>query len=107
MSRVLNHTGLVKGTTRARVLKVKLAQFCDPPLTTVHIPRDEIGRTICGCLMNDERAFRAHEFVIDPELVVRYSAGPAATPSSLAESRRDTRSDAGSARARPTRHVSV
>ena len=59
---------------------VKLAQFCDPPLTTVHIPRDEIGRTICECLMNDERALRAHEFVIDPELVVRESTGPAATP---------------------------
>jgi DNA-binding LacI/PurR family transcriptional regulator len=59
---------------------VKLAQFCDPPLTTVHIPRDEIGRTICDCLMNDERALRAHEFIIDPELVVRDSTGPAATP---------------------------
>ncbi len=60
---------------------VKLAQFCDPPLTTVHIPRDEIGRTICECLMNDEKALRAHEFVIDPELVLRESTGPAATPS--------------------------
>jgi LacI family transcriptional regulator len=59
---------------------VKLAQFCDPPLTTVHIPRDEIGRTICECLMTDERALRAHEFVIDPELVVRESTGPAAAP---------------------------
>jgi DNA-binding LacI/PurR family transcriptional regulator len=59
---------------------VKLAQFCDPPLTTVHIPRDEIGRTICECLMNDEKALRAQEFIIDPELVVRDSTGPAATP---------------------------
>jgi LacI family transcriptional regulator len=59
---------------------VKLAQFCDPPLTTVHIPRDEIGRTICECLMNDENALHAHEFVIDPELVLRDSTGPAAMP---------------------------
>ncbi len=59
---------------------VKLAQFCDPPLTTVHIPRDEIGRTICECLMTDERALGAREFVIDPELVVRDSTGSAATP---------------------------
>jgi LacI family transcriptional regulator len=58
---------------------VKLAQFCDPPLTTVHIPRDEIGRTICECLMNDEKELRAHEFVIDPELVLRDSTGPAST----------------------------
>jgi LacI family transcriptional regulator len=58
---------------------VKLAQFCDPPLTTVHIPRDEIGRTICECLMNDEKAVGAHEFVIDPELVLRDSTGPAPT----------------------------
>ena len=31
---------------------VNLAQFCHPALTTVHIPRDQIGRTICECLMN-------------------------------------------------------
>jgi LacI family transcriptional regulator len=86
---------------------VKLAQFCEPPLTTVHIPRDEIGRTICECLMNDEKALHAHEFVIDPELVLRGSTGPAATPPSPAESRRGTRSGAGSARGRRTRNVSV
>ena len=33
---------------------VNLAQFCYPALTTVHIPRDQIGRTICECLMNRE-----------------------------------------------------
>ena len=54
---------------------VNLAQFCQPALTTVHIPRDEIGRTICESLMNDENALRAHEFVIDPELVLRDSTG--------------------------------
>jgi LacI family transcriptional regulator len=54
---------------------INLAQFCDPALTTVHIPRDEIGRTICESLMNDEHAQRSHEFVIDPELVLRDSTG--------------------------------
>jgi LacI family transcriptional regulator len=54
---------------------VNLAQFCQPALTTVHIPRDEIGRTICECLMNGENALRPHEFVIDPELVLRDSTG--------------------------------
>jgi DNA-binding LacI/PurR family transcriptional regulator len=56
---------------------VSLAQFCYPALTTVHIPRDQIGRTICECLMNRETALLEHEFVIDPELVLRDSTGPA------------------------------
>jgi DNA-binding LacI/PurR family transcriptional regulator len=57
---------------------VNLAQFCYPALTTVHIPRDQIGRTICECLMNRENALLEREFVIDPELVLRDSTGPAA-----------------------------
>jgi LacI family transcriptional regulator len=57
---------------------VNLAQFCHPALTTVHIPRDLIGQTICDCLMNREKALLEHEFVIDPELVLRDSTGPAA-----------------------------
>ena len=56
---------------------VTLAQFCHPALTTVHIPRDEIGRTICDVLMNRGKAPLQHEFVIDPELVLRDSTGPA------------------------------
>jgi DNA-binding LacI/PurR family transcriptional regulator len=55
---------------------VALAQFAVPSLTTVHIPRDEIGRTICDCLMGDEVP-KAREFIIEPELVVRDSTGPA------------------------------
>ena len=54
---------------------VTLSQFAVPALTTVHIPRDEIGRTICDCLLNPDVA-REHEFVIEPELVVRESTGP-------------------------------
>jgi LacI family transcriptional regulator len=57
---------------------IKLAQFCHPPLTSVHIPRDEIGQTICDCLINTEFKLLEQEFVIDPELVVRDSTGPAA-----------------------------
>ena len=57
---------------------VNLAQFCYPALTTVHIPRDQIGRTICECLMNRESAQLEHEFIVDPELVLRDSTGPAA-----------------------------
>ena len=56
---------------------VTLAQFCYPALTSVHIPRDEIGRTICECLLNRDDPPLHREFVIEPELVVRDSTGPA------------------------------
>jgi LacI family transcriptional regulator len=56
---------------------VTLSQFAVPALTTVHIPREQIGRTICACLMRDDVA-REQEFVVEPELVVRDSTGPAA-----------------------------
>jgi LacI family transcriptional regulator, galactose operon repressor len=58
---------------------VKLSEFCYPALTTVHIPRDRIGRIICDCLMplpgKPESA--EHEVVIDPEFLVRDSTAPA------------------------------
>ena len=53
---------------------VTLAQFSVPALTTVHIPRDQIGRTVCACLMRDDVP-REQEFVVEPELVVRDSTG--------------------------------
>ena len=53
---------------------VTLAQFAVPALTTVHIPRDLIGRTVCACLMRDDVP-REQEFVVEPELVVRDSTG--------------------------------
>jgi DNA-binding LacI/PurR family transcriptional regulator len=56
---------------------VSLAQFCYPALTTVHIPRDHIGRTVCECLMHRDSVPPDREFVVDPELVVRDSTGPA------------------------------
>lgn len=58
---------------------VKLSEFCYPPLTTCHIPRDRIGQIICDRLIPqpDQAAPPEHEIVIDPELVVRESTGPA------------------------------
>ena len=56
---------------------VTLAQFAVPALTTMHVPRDEIGRTICECLLSDDAAPASREFIIEPELVVRDSTGPA------------------------------
>jgi LacI family transcriptional regulator len=55
---------------------VTLAQFSVPTLTTVHIPRDQIGRVICDCLMRGDVPSE-QEFVVEPELVVRDSTGPA------------------------------
>ena len=56
---------------------VKLAQFCYPALTSMHIPRDEIGQIICDFLMLKEGAtMLEREIVIDPEFVVRDSTGP-------------------------------
>jgi DNA-binding LacI/PurR family transcriptional regulator len=58
---------------------VKLSEFCYPALTTLHIPREQIGHIICDCLIPapGETAPAEHEIVIDPELVVRESTGPA------------------------------
>jgi DNA-binding LacI/PurR family transcriptional regulator len=58
---------------------IGLSEFCSPPLTTVHIPRDQIGRTIFEFLVPDARHPRSkgREVVISPELVVRESTGPA------------------------------
>ena len=54
---------------------VTLSQFALPALTTMHVPRDEIGRTICECLLS-EHVPTIREFIIEPELVVRASTGP-------------------------------
>jgi LacI family transcriptional regulator len=58
---------------------VKLSEFCYPALTTVHIPRERIGHIICDHLIPEagKPDPAEHEIVIDPELVVRDSTGPA------------------------------
>jgi DNA-binding LacI/PurR family transcriptional regulator len=57
---------------------IKLSEFCSPALTTVHIPRDRIGKLVCESLLaKSDGATADHEMVIDPEFVVRDSTGPA------------------------------
>jgi DNA-binding LacI/PurR family transcriptional regulator len=58
---------------------IELAQFCQPALTTVHIPRDEIGHTVFDSLAptGNIRHMPGREVSITPELVVRDSCGPA------------------------------
>jgi len=54
---------------------IQLGQFSAPPLTSVHVSRDEIGRIICDHLIRHAALDR--EVMIDPELVLRDSTGPA------------------------------
>lgn len=56
---------------------ISLSEMMTPSLTTVHIPCDTLGRKIFAMLT--EKGDSQRELVIDPELVVRESTGPAAT----------------------------
>jgi len=58
---------------------IKLSEFCLPPLTTVHIPREQIGHIIFDNVLGDGQNEHdsGREIVIDPELVLRDSTGPA------------------------------
>ena len=58
---------------------IELAKFCYPALTTVHIPRDQIGHAIFQSLAREDRPHElfGRELVITPEFVVRDSTGPA------------------------------
>lgn len=58
---------------------IKIAEFCSPTLTTVHIPREQIGHIIFERVLGDCRnGHDNREIVIDPELVVRDSTSVAA-----------------------------
>jgi DNA-binding LacI/PurR family transcriptional regulator len=61
---------------------ISLSEFASPPLTTVNIPREEIGRMAFSALIPEEGAIenggeQGREYLIDPELVIRESTGPA------------------------------
>lgn len=58
---------------------IKLSEFSYPALTTVHIPRDRIGHLVFETLIPESANSKppAREIVIDPELVLRESTGPA------------------------------
>jgi len=57
---------------------IKLSEYCDPPLTTVDIPRDQIGRLAFASLAPEKEKMRApgRELVIEPQMVLRDSTGP-------------------------------
>lgn len=58
---------------------IRLSEFVYPPLTTVNIPRAEIGHTAFQALVppSDESPVEGREFRISPELVIRETTGPA------------------------------
>ncbi len=59
---------------------IKLSEFSYPSLTTLHIPRDRIGHLAFGMLVPESAAVgkvSGREILIDPELVLRDSTGPA------------------------------
>lgn len=60
---------------------IALSEFCYPPLTTVHIPRDTIGHILFSILVpgTQPAGLLGEEIVVEPKLVVRESTGPASS----------------------------
>ncbi len=58
---------------------IELADFSDPPLTTMHIPREQIGQLMFKLLAPELSGndLPAQDTVLTPELVLRDSTGPA------------------------------
>jgi LacI family transcriptional regulator len=63
---------------------IGLSEFCCPSLTTVHIPRDRIGHIAFDILIPETVKGKppGREVLLDPELVLRESTGPAADAAS-------------------------
>jgi DNA-binding LacI/PurR family transcriptional regulator len=61
---------------------IRLSEYVDPPLTTIHIPRDIVGQMVFESLLpSGERNTRTgRELVIEPEFLVRESTAPAPRP---------------------------
>ena len=59
---------------------ILLSRYTSPSLTTVRIPRDELGRMAFQSLlkMHNSKSRRGAKFTVETELVVRRSTGPAA-----------------------------
>ncbi len=58
---------------------ILLSEFCYPSLTTVHIPREQVGHLAFDVLVPEAVKGKppGREVLIDPELVLRESTGPA------------------------------
>jgi DNA-binding LacI/PurR family transcriptional regulator len=58
---------------------ISLSEFACPPLTTIDVPRERIGHLVSDALMPDREVsdLWGRETVIEPELIIRDSTGPA------------------------------
>ena len=58
---------------------IQLSEYCFPPLTTVHIPRDRIGHLVFEALApkSDDTENEGREIVVEPELILRQSVAKA------------------------------
>jgi LacI family transcriptional regulator len=57
---------------------ISLSEFASPPLTTVDVPRQRIGRLVAEALMpeGESSPWWGREVRIEPELIIRDSTGP-------------------------------
>lgn len=57
---------------------ITLSQYAAPALTTVNVPRDQIGHAVSSALLPSSGTSRdaARDIIIHPELIVRDSTGP-------------------------------
>ena len=58
---------------------IHLSEFASPALTTVNVPRDRIGQSVCAALLPERGLSPVREVIIEPELIVRDSTGPVRT----------------------------
>lgn len=57
---------------------IKLSEYFSPSLTTLHIPRDQIGHIVAEALLSGiKREGPVRNVIIEPEFVLRDSTGPA------------------------------
>jgi DNA-binding LacI/PurR family transcriptional regulator len=60
---------------------INLSEFTNPPLTTVNVPRERIGRLVFEALVPQEgQQVVSQEIVVDPEVMIRDSTAPAKQP---------------------------
>lgn len=77
--RAARERGLVVGedVSIAGFDDIVLAEYAQPPMTTVHLPAREIGAMLCQMLLKIIRGetLDSRQIILEPELVVRQSTG--------------------------------
>jgi LacI family transcriptional regulator len=68
---------------------IGLSEYTTPPLTTVNVPRDQIGHAVSAALLQPrgDSGDTAREIIFRPELIIRESTGPARKAASTAAGR--------------------